>query len=83
MKIIYNEHLNPRPYRMASHVKFHIQKESDVDGVAMCGGIYPPERYMVFSSSFVHSFDESNQCQCCIKEFERLAQSADGLQLSN
>ncbi|MEQ1742415.1 MAG: hypothetical protein ABL869_07970 [Candidatus Nitrotoga sp.] len=76
MKIIYNEHLNLRPYLTAPHVKFHIQNNNDVDGVSMCGGIYPVDRYMVFSSQFVLSFNEINQCACCIKEFEQLAQSA-------
>lgn len=71
MKITYNEHLNPRPYRMAPHVKFHIQKRSDVDGVALCGGIYPADRYAVFSVEFVNRFNAENQCKCCFKELER------------
>jgi hypothetical protein len=78
MKIIYNEHLNPRPYPRAPYVKFHIQKQSDVDGVALCGGIYPADRYAVFSAEFVSRFDAENQCQCCLKELEHLAQSAAG-----
>lgn len=68
MSNFYNLHLNPRPYPRAPHVKFHIQNENDVEGVAMCGGIYPPERYAVFGASFVSSFDEKNQCLCCMKE---------------
>ena len=64
----YNEHLNPRPYIIARHVKFHIQRSTDVEGVAMCGGIYDPQRYMVFSSSFVRRMNAENQCLCCLKE---------------
>lgn len=71
MKIIYNEHLNPRPYLTAPHVKFHIQNPNDFEGVAMCGGIYPPERYSVFSFSFVLRLDKKNQCLCCLAEYER------------
>jgi len=70
MKIIYNEHLNPRPYLTAPHVKFHIQNPRDLTGVAMCGGIYPPERYSVFSPSFVQRMDEKNQCQCFLAEYQ-------------
>lgn len=82
MKIIYNEHLNPRSYPMAHHVKFHVQNPNDIEGVAMCGGIFPIDRYAVFSADFVNSFDPENQCQCCIKEFEQLAQSAAGQSLA-
>lgn len=71
MKIIYNEHLNPRPYPMAHHVKFHVQNPNDIDGVAMCGGIFSPDRCSVFSLSFVLRFDEKNQCQCCLAEHSR------------
>jgi hypothetical protein len=83
MKIIFNEHLNPRPYRMAPHVKFHIQKRSDIDGVALCGGIYPADRYAVFSAEFVSSFDTENQCQCCMKEHhDSLTRVASALDLA-
>lgn len=66
----YNQHLNPRPYPRASHVKFHIQNSNDVDGVAMCGGIFPVDRYSVFSYQFVNRLDSVNQCVCCMKEYE-------------
>ena len=46
---MYNEHLNPRPYMTAPHVKFHIQNVNDVTGVAICGGIYSPDLFNVFS----------------------------------
>lgn len=75
-------HLNPRPYLTAPHVKFHIQRSTDVEGVAMCGGIFAKERYSVFSPSFVYRMDEKNQCLSCVQEFEQIAQSADSLQLS-
>lgn len=71
MKTIYNEHLNPRPYPRAPHVKFHLQNTHDVDGVAMCGGIFSPSLYMVFSLSFVLRLDKKNQCLCCLAEYER------------
>lgn len=71
MKFTYNEHLNPRPYLTAPHVKFHIQNNNDVEGVAICGGIYEPECYMVFSLSFVLRLDKQNQCLCCLAEHER------------
>ena len=71
MKLIYNSHLNPSPYRTADHVKFHIQKRSDVSGVAMCGGIFPHDRYSVFSFEFVNRLDDINQCKCCFAEYER------------
>lgn len=67
----YNEHLNPRPYLINPVVKFHIQKVNDVQGVAMCGGIYSPDRFSVFSANFVMRFDEKNQCKCCVAELYR------------
>lgn len=70
---MFDLHKNPRPYSYAPHVKFHIQNSNDVDGVAMCGGIFPVERYAVFSASFVYSMDERNQCQCCVAELHRNA----------
>lgn len=68
---MFNEHLNLRPYRTAQHVKFHIQNDKDVPGVALCGGIYLPQRYCVFSSAFVLRFDSLNRCSCCVVEYER------------
>jgi len=67
---MFDSHKNPRPYSYAPHVKFHIQNTKDVEGVAMCGVIYPPERYAVFSPAFVQRMDEKNQCQCCLAEYE-------------
>lgn len=64
----YNSHLNPRPYPRAPHVKFHIQKPFEAHGVAMCGGIFPHDRFAVFSSEFVQRMDQVNQCLCCMKE---------------
>lgn len=71
METRYNAHLNPAPYRTAHHVKFHIQKRSDVSGVAYCGGIYPSSSYSVFSYEFVARLDEINHCQCCMAEYKR------------
>lgn len=71
MKITYNLHLNPAPYRTADHVKFHIQKRSDVAGVALCGGIFPASSCSVFSYEFVSRLDEINHCKCCMAEQER------------
>lgn len=67
----YNSHLNPAPYPRAPHVKFHIQKRSETSGVAMCGGIYPDDRYNVFSLEFVNRLDSVNQCKCCMAEIDR------------
>lgn len=80
---MYNEHLNPRPYRRAPHVKFHIQNPNDVEGVAMCGGIYPPERYAVFSVSFVNRMDEVNQCKCCMAELYRESENEKAERFEN
>lgn len=68
---MFDSHKNPRPYSYAPHVKFHIQNSNDVDGVALCGGIFPPERYSVFSYDFVSRLDQKNQCLCCLAEYER------------
>ena len=67
-KDYYNSHLNPSPYPTSPRVKFHIQNEQDVEGVAMCGGIYDPQRFMVFSVSFVRRMNTENHCLCCLKE---------------
>ncbi|MEQ1741919.1 MAG: hypothetical protein ABL869_05390 [Candidatus Nitrotoga sp.] len=68
---MFDLHKNPRPYTYAPHVKFHIQNVNDVSGVAICGGIYRPERFSVFSAAFVFRFDKKNQCACCVAEYER------------
>jgi hypothetical protein len=67
---VHNMHLNPCPYPTSPRVKFHIQATYDVEGVALCGGIYSPDRYMVFTRSFVERMDATNQCLCCMKAAE-------------
>ena len=68
---MFNEHLNPRPYRTAQHIKFHIQNVNDVAGVALCGGIYSVDLFNVFSAPFVLGFYKINQCAFCISEHHR------------
>jgi len=80
---MFDLHKKPRPYSYAPHVKFHIQNFNDVDGVAMCGGIFPAERYAVFSASFVLRFDEKNQCKCCVAELYRESEAEKFDRLEN
>lgn len=79
----YNSHLNLSPYPTSPRVKFHIQNPMDVEGVAMCGGIYEPKRYMVFSAFYVLRFDEKNQCKCCVAELYRESEAEKVDRLEN
>lgn len=76
MKLIYNEHLNPRPYPRAHHVKFHIMHPT-FSNAAICGRVSPDNNYSVFSAAFVFRLDAINQCPDCVQVYHELRQSAE------